>query len=97
MKYKRTYGELAEFLGTFGFVRHQLPESRLVFTHPDGAMILLPDAADSAMAEVRHLVAARSTLINFGLIDDPDDFDRWRLHVNSEEQQPAKRKRSRPA
>jgi hypothetical protein len=71
-----TYGELDEVLRSLGFSRQiaeQPVKSRWYEHHETGALIALPLLPESDPVQPRHLLAARSILAAYGIVD-PLDF-----------------------
>ena len=73
-----TYGALERFLAKLGFTKRRVPlEDRIVnyFRHdPSGAELFFKDYQPNQPVESYNLLAARSTLDGYGVLDR-DEFD----------------------
>ncbi len=72
-----TYGDLTQLLESEGFVRAVIPGSHIVFAHKQAnTSLFLPIHKSGMPAAPRHIAMVRGTLIDFGVMSEPD-FDRW--------------------
>jgi hypothetical protein len=68
-----TYGRMEEILGSLGFTLRGVEERNKVFEHETGALVIFPVFAPEAPVLPRHLLAVKSVLKAYGIVD-PSGF-----------------------
>jgi hypothetical protein len=69
MSHHITYERLERLLSDLGFVKRRLPERGLVFDHATSdTLLFLPDGRPGDLVRPAHLMAARRTLEERGLL-----------------------------
>jgi hypothetical protein len=64
-----TFGTLFRFLAELGFTTKTVPGSHTVHNHPSGCQLVYPAHDEADPVPLRHLVATRRFLDEFGLVE----------------------------
>ncbi len=85
MSKKITYDDLERLLLGIGFVRGQTEGNHKVYQHkPSDTLILLPPTQPKEIVDALHLAGVRRMVVNGGVIDDDDSFNRLLEDIESE-------------
>ena len=73
---KVPFGRLKALLESLGFRHQREPKVEDAFLHPNGLLLLYPAYRANQLLREHHLVATRRQLVDFGLVENDEEFER---------------------